>query len=142
MGTFMDSFNDTQHQVIQIHRDAPLKPALGAACNGCGVCCLAAPCPMGILVSRRRRGACRALQWQEAAGVYRCGMISAPQQILRTLHPSWRWLIAWAAVPVAWLARRWIAAGTGCDSSLEVAASSTMPASPNEKPTTSSTGHD
>jgi len=39
-------------EVILIHPEAPAKPPLGAPCNGCGVCCLAEPCPVGVLVSR------------------------------------------------------------------------------------------
>jgi MinD superfamily P-loop ATPase len=81
---------------------APAKPASGSACNGCGVCCLAEPCPVGIVVSRRRTGACRALRWDGAR--YRCGVLSAAA--------GWR----------ASLLARWIAAGRGCDSSAEVVA--------------------
>ena len=51
------------HPVIYLQPEAPPKPALGAACNGCGVCCAWQPCPLGVLVSGRRQGACRALWW-------------------------------------------------------------------------------
>jgi hypothetical protein len=85
---------------------------------------------MGMLVSRRRRGACVALQWQASDGVYRCAMVGAPRQVLQALPQPWRWLFFWMARPAAWLAKRWIAAGTGCDSTLELATSSTMQASP------------
>jgi hypothetical protein len=84
--------------VIHIHALAPPKPAVGAACNGCGVCCLAQPCPLGMLVSRRRTGACAALRWDDDAARYRCGLIDVQR--------PWRTA----------LARRWIAAGRGCDS--------------------------
>jgi hypothetical protein len=80
---------------IRIRPQAPDKPALGQACNGCGVCCMAEPCPLGALISLRRRGACKALRWDE--GRYRCGAA--------------RWPGLLGA-----LARRWIAAGRGCDS--------------------------
>lgn len=73
---------------------------MGAPCNGCGLCCLAEPCPLGMLLSRRRRGACVALRWSEAEQRYRCGAVA---------HP---WL--------GRLARRWIAAGAGCDADLQV----------------------
>ena len=43
--------------VVWLHAEAPPKPAEGAPCNGCGLCCLAEPCPLGVLVSRRRTGA-------------------------------------------------------------------------------------
>jgi hypothetical protein len=80
-------------RVILIHPQAPPKPAPGRPCNGCGVCCAAEPCPVGMLLSLKRRGACRALRWDGTR--YRCGaMLRAP-----------------------WLAR-WISAGSGCDSDL------------------------
>jgi hypothetical protein len=88
--------------VIRIHPSAPTKPAFGADCNGCGVCCLSQPCPIGIMVSRRVQGACSALQWDEHDRRYRCGLLDPRRPI------------------VARLARRWIAAGRGCDSSVEV----------------------
>jgi len=85
-------------QIIHIHPDAPLKPAVGNACNGCGVCCLAEPCPVGVLLSLKRRGACRALRWHDAERRYRCGAVGSGR------GPLARW------------ARRLIAAGRGCDS--------------------------
>jgi len=93
-------------QIIRIHADAPLKPALGAACNGCGVCCLAEPCPAGMLVSLKRSGACRALRWSDEAQRYRCGLMQDR---------------AGVRTPWAWLARRLIASGAGCDSDAEPA---------------------
>ena len=85
-------------QIIRIHPDAPLKPAVGAACNGCGVCCLAEPCPVGVVLSMKWRGACSALRWSDVEGRYRCGVVGNGQGFLT------RW------------ARRLIAAGQGCDS--------------------------
>ncbi len=105
----------SDRQVIHIHPAAPPKPALGAPCNGCGVCCLAEPCPVGVLVSKRRHGACSALLWDDAENLYRCGMVSDP---LRQL--------GWPAAPRGWSAwlgrrmRRWIAAGAGCDAAMSV----------------------
>jgi hypothetical protein len=99
------------YQVIHIHPDAPHQPALGAPCNGCGVCCLAEPCPLGQVISRKRAGACDALRWADADGLYRCGAISDAEGVL---GPRWRW----AAPLLRRLARRWIAAGVGCDASL------------------------
>ena len=55
--------------------EAAPKPALGEPCNGCGVCCLTEPCPVGMLVSRKRRGACAALRWEEETSRYRCGVV-------------------------------------------------------------------
>lgn len=93
-------------QIIRIHADAPLKPALGAACNGCGVCCLAEPCPVGMLVSLKRSGACHALRWDDVARGYRCGLMQSSTG---------------SRTPWAWFARRLIAAGAGCDSDAELA---------------------
>jgi hypothetical protein len=103
-----------RHQVILLHPDAPAKPAPGAACNGCGLCCAAEPCPIGVLVSRRTRGACAALVWRGEAGAYRCGLVEQPAA---HLPPR----LAWAAPLLRRLARRFIAAGIGCDCSFEPA---------------------
>lgn len=102
-------------QVIHLHVAAPAKPALHQPCNGCGVCCASAPCPLGVVVSRRLTGRCAALVWRDDVGLYRCGLIAQPAAILprplRALAPA-----------LARLARRYIAAGAGCDSSLSTAA--------------------
>jgi len=88
-------------QIIRIHADAPLKPRPGDACNGCGVCCLAEPCPVGMVLSLRRHGACRAVRWDGAQRRYLCALMGAA-----------------GASQTIWLrwARRLIAAGQGCDS--------------------------
>ena len=101
-------------QVIQIRVDAPTKPAFGQPCNGCGVCCLVAPCPLGQIVSRRRRSVCAALVWNETQHHYRCGMVEDPRARLR-------WMPAWMMPAVKRLALRWIASAQGCDCDLEVA---------------------
>ena len=112
------------HQIIYIQPAAPRKPLLGAVCNGCGVCCLVAPCPLGVLLSGRRKGACDALRWVEdsiGAGVYRCGAIRQPMEVLKQALPA---PLRGLAPPLAWalgrLAQRWVAAGTGCDSTVQV----------------------
>ena len=99
--------------VIHLHVEAPSKPAPGEACNGCGVCCAWQPCPLGVVVSCRRHGACAALRWDDAERRYRCTMVDAPET-------AWPALPAVLHVPLRRLARRWIAAGAGCDSDLEV----------------------
>ena len=67
--------------------------------------------PIGVLVSGRRAGACAALSWSDDAGLYRCGLVGSPTTVLprlpRVLAPL-----------VSRLARRWISAASGCDSSL------------------------
>lgn len=102
-----------RHQTIAIHRDAPAKPAVGRACNGCGVCCLAEPCPVGIVVSRRRTGPCDALRWVEAETRYRCGVVVEPRAFL----PRWSSILGTRFErSVVRLALRMIAADRGCDS--------------------------
>ena len=96
-------------QIIHLHRDAPAKPPEGEPCNGCGVCCAAEPCPVGMLASRRRRGRCRALAWSGDAGRYVCTLVTAPA---RHLPRGLRWLAPLAGR----YARRLISAGSGCDS--------------------------
>ena len=107
----MQSVGSMRHQIIHLHASAPAKPAEGRACNGCGVCCAVEPCPLGQWLSRKRRGACAALQWSDAERRYRCGAVATPVRFMP-------WL------PEAWgrrLALRWISAAKGCDSNLDVA---------------------
>lgn len=109
------------YRTIHIQALAASKPALGEPCNGCGVCCLTEPCPLGLVLSRRRVGACEALRWQAGALVYRCGAITEPESVLRQTLPRRLGGLVPALAPLLWrLARRWIAAGQGCDSDLKV----------------------
>lgn len=99
--------------VVWLHPEAPPKPAEGAPCNGCGLCCLAEPCPLGVLVSRRRKGACVALRWSDTDQRYWCGMVADPGGVTGLTQP-------WAVRAMSALARRWIASGIGCDARLDV----------------------
>lgn len=103
----------TRRQIIYLHPAAPLKPAPGAPCNGCGVCCAMETCPLARLLLLQWRGPCRALQWRASSRRYVCGMMDNPAPLLpllpRRLEP---WLRAGA--------RRWIAAGIGCDAHVEI----------------------
>ena len=101
-------------QVIHLHALSPPKPAIGTPCNGCGVCCASEPCPVGMVLSRRRHGSCVALRWEQDDMRYRCAAVSAPASVM---PPGTRWL----APVFARLARRWIAAGSGCDAMLTAA---------------------
>ncbi|MBN8503526.1 MAG: hypothetical protein J0L58_03550 [Burkholderiales bacterium] len=105
-------------RIIEIHAEAPVKPDFGAPCNGCGVCCLAEPCPLGMLVSRRRQGACLAVEWQAEERRYHCGMLrSSSEHLLGSRWPLLDRLLR----P---LAARWIAAGMGgCDARIELTGS-------------------
>jgi hypothetical protein len=108
--------------VVLIHPEALAKPALGAPCNGCGVCCLLEPCPLGVVLSGRRQGACAALRWHDTERQYRCGALAEPQTMLAQRLPR---LLQGLAPTLAWVlrrwARRWVAAGMGCDSTVQVA---------------------
>lgn len=74
------------------------------------MCCAFAPCPLGMLISRRRRGRCRALAWR--GDRYVCRALTEPQRLLP-------WLPQAVAPLLQRLVRRWIASGTGCDAHLE-----------------------
>jgi len=87
-------------RVILLHPQAPPQPAPGMRCNGCGVCCAWAPCPLGMLLSLKTRGACRMLRWDAAQGRYQCGSLRGGR--LRQT-----------------LVARWIGAGRGCDAALQ-----------------------
>lgn len=88
---------------IDLHAAAPAKPPVGAVCNGCGICCAMEPCPLSLLLLRRRRGPCSALRWREER--YVCGLATDPPGIARWLPRT--------------LLLRWIAAGKGCDCDAE-----------------------
>ena len=106
--------------LILIQPDAPLKPEPGTPCNGCGVCCLLEPCPLGVVLSGRRHGACVAVRWHDELHLYRCTVVSAPVTLLRARLPQPLQRLAPLLAPgLALLAQRWIARGQGCDSSVE-----------------------
>ncbi|MEI6025151.1 MAG: hypothetical protein WCT47_00435 [Betaproteobacteria bacterium] len=92
-----------------IHKQAPAYPGYGQACNGCGLCCLWRPCPLGVAITRKVRGPCRALVWSPLSHAYRCGLLTSPRRFVRWLPASL----------VQRVARRWIAAGAGCDAELQ-----------------------
>ena len=93
-------------QVIHIQPQAAPKPPMGAPCNGCGLCCLVEPCPVGVVLSRSSSGPCKALRWDEDGKLYRCGALGSGLQ--------------------ARVLGRWIAAGSGCDCNLEPVPSVTI----------------
>ncbi len=120
-------------QVIQIHihRNAAPKPMPGAPCNGCGLCCLLEPCPLGVILSGHRHGACVAVRWHDELRQYRCGALCEPTAVLQRILPArlqrlTLGLTAGLAPLLARWAQRWIALGQGCDSRLDA----TVPALP------------
>lgn len=107
-------------KIILIHSAASPKPAVDAPCNGCGVCCLYEPCPLGVVLSRRRQGPCVAVRWSEASAQYRCGALSESEAVLRSLfHARMGSVAPWLAPVLMRLAQRWIGLGIGCDSTLQ-----------------------
>lgn len=74
---------------------------------------MAEPCPLGMLISRKRRGACHALRWDAVQLRYICGFIAMPGDVLPITQP-------WVLAQVQRLAYRWIASGIGCDADLQI----------------------
>jgi hypothetical protein len=112
-------------QVIHIQPLAPAKPTFGEVCNGCGVCCLAEPCPLGVLLSRSRIGPCKALVWADGQQQYRCGAIDSGSPSTGHIAGGFVWLRNRVV-------GRWIAAGNGCDCDLDAKPSSTI-SDPNQE---------
>ncbi len=103
----------TRHLIL-LHPDAPPKPAVGEACNRCGVCCAAETCPLGRLVFRQKAGPCPALAW--TGDGYACELVVVPERHLRFLR-----ILPHALSTLAnHLFKRWIAVGSGCDSNVDV----------------------
>jgi len=96
-------------QIISIHVLAPDKPAIGQPCNGCGVCCAAAPCPVSLALLPQKQRACVALQWSDPQQRYFCGMVVAPKDYIK-------WLPTRLNQTASRIFKRWIAAGQACDS--------------------------
>ncbi|MDP1525063.1 MAG: hypothetical protein Q8M20_04595 [Rhodocyclaceae bacterium] len=107
--------------MIEIHlqADAPEKPAVGALCNGCGVCCSFTPCPLSRLLLQHRVGSCPALLWQAMEQRYGCGLVIRPEDYLA-------WLPQGLSGLARLFAKRWIAAGIGCDCDAEPEVSSAV----------------
>lgn len=103
----------TPSRTIELHPLAPPKPVYGSVCNGCGVCCAAEPCPVAMIFLLQLRGRCRALMWQDDASRYVCGMVICPDRYMTLVPLRWRQGLG------RWFASR-IAAGKGCDSTIEV----------------------
>jgi len=95
---------------ISVDARAPAKPATGTPCNGCGACCAIRTCPLARLRFRQLRGPCPALRWDEDGMLYRCGLLLSPEGHLPFLPVSL----------AGKLTARWIAAGIGCDSTIQI----------------------
>jgi hypothetical protein len=100
-------------QIIQIHAQAPAKPALGQPCNGCGVCCAAEPCPVSLALLWPHTAPCQALVWSNDNKRYLCGMVSEPTSFIK-------WLPKRLDKLASKIFKRWIAANTLCDADVEL----------------------
>lgn len=103
---------NSPEKTIYLNVLAPRKPAEGDVCNGCGVCCALETCPIARIRYLRANGPCPALQWLAGERRYQCGFLVCPD----AYFPSW--LVPLARIGVA----RAIAAGKGCDCSVEYSA--------------------
>lgn len=54
----------------------PDKPSKGSDCNGCGVCCIAETCAVGLEAFGDSHQVCPALYWSE--NQFRCGLMQNP----------------------------------------------------------------
>lgn len=59
--------------------NAPDYPGYKSPCNGCGLCCLTAPCAVSREFGLWRKGKCAALR--QAAGRYWCDAIVNPRRV-------------------------------------------------------------
>lgn len=85
------------------------KPAFGALCNGCGVCCALDPCAIAHQWIDANAGEpCPALEFGE--GRFWCGMVRRPSHYMR-LSNDWGDRILGSAIATALGVRR------GCDAS-------------------------
>lgn len=98
---------------VALHPLAPDKPENGAPCNGCGVCCAIETCPVARVFLWQFSGKCQALEWQDDAARYRCGMAVTPDRHVGLIPRRWRERFG------KFFASR-IAAGTGCDCTAEI----------------------
>ena len=113
-----ESRGTMSRQVIRLHPAAPAKPRRSRALQRLRRLLRGRAVPDRRARQRpphgRLRRACRGIQ---TPGCYRCGLVGAPQTVLP-------WLPSALAPLLSRLARRWISAASGCDSSLVVEAAS------------------
>ena len=109
----MPKYAHVRYPTIQIHALAPQKPAQGDICNGCGTCCMVAPCPVSSLFLGHKENTCPALIWQDDLTRYRCGMLLTPGRYCN-------WLPSLLTRPFIFFVRRWLALDVGCDSDVQI----------------------
>lgn len=98
--------------IERVTQRGPAKPLYGAACNGCGLCCMAELCPLGTAVFEKLEGPCPALEHDD--GRFQCGLVRNPTKYARpwvTQSSGSEGLAEAAAVLIG--------AGSGCDARLD-----------------------
>lgn len=87
---------------------APVKPAHGSPCNGCGWCCATQTCGVALehIPGHPTEGACQALERDGERFV--CGMIRRPGHYMRLPHD-------WADEVMGGMIAEALGAGRGCD---------------------------
>ncbi|MEA8593044.1 hypothetical protein PZT57_30825 [Pseudomonas aeruginosa] len=95
------------------------KPALGSPCNGCGVCCIAQVCDLGVALGDDQN--CKALL-QRSDGTFSCGLVEDPYRFIPEVDLS-KWLTldqmsggAAGEQALKSLYAEMLGAGRGCDS--------------------------
>lgn len=94
--------------------NAPAKAPYGTPCNGCGLCCMAEPCPFGRALFGKKSGRCPALEWLAEHGRYACGLVVSPERYA----PADR-LERFGSRALSEAAAFTVGAGIGCDSQVE-----------------------
>ena len=62
---------------------APPKPRYGAPCNGCGFCCAAERCKIGVALLGDGPGPCPGMRFKE--GIFRCGVLEEAPPLAQPL---------------------------------------------------------
>lgn len=95
------------------------KPAFGSPCNGCGICCIAQVCDLGVGLGDDQN--CKAL-FQRSNGSFACGLVEDPYRFVPEEELSkWRCLDrmsegAAGEQALKNLYSEMLGAGRGCDS--------------------------
>lgn len=102
-----------------IHSVTLDKPIHGQPCNGCGICCIAKVCELGVTLGDEQN--CKALVRSAEGGFY-CGMVADPYRYMDEADLStWKGIDDLKGGAVGELALKamhaeMLGAGRGCDS--------------------------
>ncbi|MCJ2132717.1 hypothetical protein MKK69_01310 [Methylobacterium sp. J-026] len=88
----------------------PVKPAKGAACNGCGYCCAEEPCHLAVeYIGAGTEGPCPALEFEENRAW--CGLVRHASRYMDLPND-------WADAVLGEMFAAALGAGRGCDADL------------------------